>query len=188
MPAKLGTNYGTGITRCAVWNRSIISSTNSLETGNSTLIKFPIQHPVHKLRYLLRFRGKRRSKEERLSRQFCTETKFHIQKKRYGIEDNSCLQIVRKSSWKNLHVSTLPQRGCNGGARNAFLFGITHETTRGKAFTLPHRGENGPSLSTIHMSTSRVSSLQNVWHVLSFSRGQTFLQPSKRSPPTTGNN
>lgn len=82
MPAKLGTNYGTGITRCAVWNRSIISSTNSLETGNSTLIKFPIQHLVHKLRYLLRFRGKRRSKEERLSRQFCTKTKFHIQKKR----------------------------------------------------------------------------------------------------------
>lgn len=111
MPAKLGTNYGTGITRCAVWNRSIISSTNSLETGNSTLIKFPIQHPVHKLRYLLRFRGKRRSKEERLSRQFCTETKFHIQKKRYGIEDNSCLQIVRKSSWKNLHVSTLRRNG-----------------------------------------------------------------------------
>lgn len=82
MPAKLGTNYGTGITRCAVWNRSIISSTNSLETANSTLIKFPIQHLVHKLRYLLRFRGKRRSKEERLSRQFCTKTKFHIQKKR----------------------------------------------------------------------------------------------------------
>lgn len=93
-------------------------------------------------------------------------------KKRYGIEDNSCLQIVRKSSWKNLHVSTLRRNGdATGGARNAFLFGITHETTRGKAFTLPHGGENGPRLSTIHMSTSRVSSLQNVWHVLSFSRG-----------------
>lgn len=164
MPAKLGTNYGTGITRCAVWNRSIISSTNSLETGNSTLIKFPIQHLVHKLRYLLRFRGKRRSKEERLSRQFCTKTKFHIQKKevrnRRQFVSSDCSKIVVEKS--ACLAATGMQRGCNGGARNAFLFGITHETTRGKAFTLPHGGENGPRLSTIHMSTSRVSSLQNV--------------------------
>lgn len=118
MPAKLGTNYGTGITRCAVWNRSIISSTNSLETGNSTLIKFPIQHLVHKLRYLLRFRGKRRSKEERLSRQFCTKTKFHIQKKR-GTESKT-IRVFRlfenrrgKICMSRRCAATGMQRGCS---------------------------------------------------------------------------
>lgn len=102
-----------------------------------------------------------------MSRQFCTKTKFHIQKKevrnRRQFVSSDCSKIVVEKS--ACLAATGMQRGC------AFLFGITHETTRGKAFTLPHGGENGPSLSTIHMSTSRVSSLQNVWHVLSFSRG-----------------
>lgn len=105
-----------------------------------------------------------------MSRQFCTKTKFHIQKKevrnRRQFVSSDCSKIVVEKS--ACLAATGMQRGCS---KRVPLRYYARNHAWQKAFTLPHRGENGPSLSTIHMSTSHVSSLQNVWHVLSFSRG-----------------
>lgn len=118
------------------------SFTNCLETANSTLIKFPIHfHLVHKLRYLVLFKGNEDRRKMRLSRQFCSKTVISKKNKkirnRRKLVSSDCSKIAVEKS--RCHDAG----GCNGVVRyrNAFLFGITQESTRGKAFTLPHRGE-----------------------------------------------
>lgn len=117
------------------------SFTNNLETANSTLIKFPIHFSFTNYVIFYCFEGNEDRRETRLSRQFCSKTVISKKNKkvrnRRQLVSSDCSKIAVEKS--RCHDAG----GCNGVARyrNAFLFGITQESTRGKAFTLPHRGE-----------------------------------------------